>query len=1127
MNKLANLKIDIKKELVSTLLFSILFVVSLFSSIVSFAQTLPFNINNAEILEKSPNTVGNIEKINKDEIVNNITFHKVNDYVVYKLNIKSNMENQITILSINDDNENECIEYEYDKHENEMLNASSSFDFIVKVTYKKELVDITKRNQTNNVKFKIKYLEDNKEKEGEIIINPKTGDNLYKNYIVLFISSIGLILCITRCKNKKRKNKKLSKVAIFIITGVIITPIMTKAATTVFNVSIKTTISLFDKVIVTYIVDNQEKTLVNIFDTKVTELETPEKVGYTFVKWVYEDGTDFKKNDPVTEDIKIFAQFNANNYIVEFDGNKGIGEMSNQEMTYNIKKSLTKNTYKRTGYNFKGWNTKADGSGKSYDDEEEVQNLATSGNIKLYAMWELNIKVGDVVNYKAYRSSSDEELNLNYKYCVPNFETDAETGDTYFNDSISCDETYEDYIEFNSKDTVIWRVLSIDKESGKIELVGTKINHKISILGDARFENYMNIMSSIANVYGHGYGAESSRMISIEDIKKYSNYDSENYEGGQALSRYGLGLQVFPYGEKKKFEDSYLYKENINNDGIVEGYRSEKEYIEQYNATSTYYEYNANDYINNEEIYKLLFLEDNNDYKSYWLASQTGIVTSYDGYESSHIIYGARVVNNGMITAGYITTNDYLETGDAERVKENDNFSVTPIVTLSSNINLIYDEELELWNIDEIEKPSYIIKYDSSEIDYGASVSGTMNSQVINYGEKVKLNKNQYNVYGYDFMGWSTKKIVANPSNYEDDDIYASYIEFDDESEIKNLSVNGEIKLYAVWRAHITTIKFDKNSQNATGKMNNQTCNIPNPYSDFCYNNWIYYVNEGYTFEGWNTKPDGSGTSYKPIREYKEYYMTYIKKTELANIDEITLYAQWKESKIGDVVNYSVTINENQILDNWKILDTDEEGYTYLIYGDYLPNSAVPQSLIDSGKIGIYKTYSVFGMENRDNFVSVLKDSNNWSDLITLELKNASERINKTATATGTPTVTQFVNSWNKKYPKNPIIIRGDEEFGYYYYNIAQQNSGYNDLLYFPHKNYYKDTSGYWFASKTGNYGEEQQYSVVSLFYSGGLNNPFFRYQSSDEAIRPIICIPSSLLVRNGDGLSWDINYLN
>lgn len=75
-------------------------------------------------------------------------------------------------------------------------------------------------------------------------------------------------------------------------------------------------------------------------------------------------------------------------YQVAFDANEGTGTMSNQVFDYDVSDALTTNTFTRKGYVFTGWNTKPDGNGVSYDDEQTVQSLIdTSDVLTLYAMW--------------------------------------------------------------------------------------------------------------------------------------------------------------------------------------------------------------------------------------------------------------------------------------------------------------------------------------------------------------------------------------------------------------------------------------------------------------------------------------------------------------------------------------------------------------------------------------------------------------------------------------------------------------------------------------------------------------------------------------------------------------------
>ena len=63
--------------------------------------------------------------------------------------------------------------------------------------------------------------------------------------------------------------------------------------------------------------------------------------------------------------------------------------------------SLSQNRFVREGYTFLGWNSKADGSGKNYEEGAVIRNLGTSGQIlKLYALWKpdfVSLKQADVM----------------------------------------------------------------------------------------------------------------------------------------------------------------------------------------------------------------------------------------------------------------------------------------------------------------------------------------------------------------------------------------------------------------------------------------------------------------------------------------------------------------------------------------------------------------------------------------------------------------------------------------------------------------------------------------------------------------------------------------------------------
>lgn len=85
----------------------------------------------------------------------------------------------------------------------------------------------------------------------------------------------------------------------------------------------------------------------------------------------------------------LYPVWSANNYTIVFDANGGNGTMSALNMKYDKAEMLSKNTFTQSGYEFLGWNTKADGTGTSYTDEQSVMNLTSENNaeITLYAQW--------------------------------------------------------------------------------------------------------------------------------------------------------------------------------------------------------------------------------------------------------------------------------------------------------------------------------------------------------------------------------------------------------------------------------------------------------------------------------------------------------------------------------------------------------------------------------------------------------------------------------------------------------------------------------------------------------------------------------------------------------------------
>ncbi len=179
-----------------------------------------------------------------------------------------------------------------------------------------------------------------------------------------------------------------------------------------------------------------------------TEPTAPIRTGYT-LKWkLGEEDYDF--DTPVTSDIALTAVWTANNYFVQFNANGGSGDaMEPMELTYDGECTLPACTYTAPdGKAFKNcWNTAADGSGTSYDDEGRVRNLTgePNGTVVLYAQWGKDIatctatvpgQTLDGTSYIFYKFESANSGNVETGTTVYDGETLLTVGTDYVFDQV-------------------------------------------------------------------------------------------------------------------------------------------------------------------------------------------------------------------------------------------------------------------------------------------------------------------------------------------------------------------------------------------------------------------------------------------------------------------------------------------------------------------------------------------------------------------------------------------------------------------------------------------------------------------------------------------------------------------
>jgi len=125
-----------------------------------------------------------------------------------------------------------------------------------------------------------------------------------------------------------------------------------------------------------------------------TDLTSITKTGYALSGWntkadgtgeTYYPGQEYTMNS--TEPVTLYAMWTARSYSVVYDKNaeSATGNPIAFSHVFNENFEITDSVYTRAGYDFVGWNTKADGTGTTYHSGDSVK-LATTGTT-FYAQW--------------------------------------------------------------------------------------------------------------------------------------------------------------------------------------------------------------------------------------------------------------------------------------------------------------------------------------------------------------------------------------------------------------------------------------------------------------------------------------------------------------------------------------------------------------------------------------------------------------------------------------------------------------------------------------------------------------------------------------------------------------------
>lgn len=295
----------------------------------------------------------------------------------------------------------------------------------------------------------------------------------------------------------------------------------------------------------------------------------------------------------------------------------------------------------------------------------------------------------------------------------------------------------------------------------------------------------------------------------------------------------------------------------------------------------------------------------------------------------------------------------------------------------------------------------YSVKYDAN------GGSGTMSDTQVAKGDKVTVSTNSFINDGYAFDCWNTDK-DGKGTSYKNGDSFTP---------------SGDTTLYAQWKGVDYSVAFSANG--GSGSMSDEAMT----YGQEKALSANKFTRDMYDFTGWNTRPDGKGTSYKDGES--------VKNLTKSSGGTVKLYAQWKKSKwISQGQDVSKTDD-----------NTEHDTGSYIL--------TIPTKIQLSGGIGkvdVSQDYkvNVTGNLNQDSYVHVNASA---GDMSTGSLKLSVEQGKKLWTEADAWGSLQADGSRSGIESNDKITLTGTAESadaftGTVTYTSSESSSKYDDSTY-------------------------------------------------------------------------------
>ena len=587
------------------------------------------------------------------------------------------------------------------------------------------------------------------------------------------------------------------------------------------------------------------------------------RTGYTFGGWnttADGSGTSYVAGASFTMpavDVTLYAQWTIESYAVGYVANTtdavtGLPADANHD--YGSTVTVDAGTPTRTGYTFDGWNTAADGSGTTYFSGESITMPAAT--VTLYAQWDVN---GYNLSYNANTADTVRGIPLNsgHEYdstVTVDAGTPTRTGYTFGGWNTAADGSGTRYAAGASFTmpaagvtlyaqwtvdayTVRYDANAADAVTGLPADASYDYGSTVTVAGAPTRTGYtFNGWNSVAGGSGTHYAAGAGFTMSTADVTLYAQWTIASYTVSYAVNTTDTVTGTvasdadYEYGSTVTVDSGTLIRTgytfggwNTATDGSGTRYTADASFTMPAAGVTLYAQWTTNRYTLN-----------------YIINGTVASEVEYD-YGSTVTLAGAPI-RTGYTFTGWNTAAD----GSGTRYAADAGFTMPAAdVTLYAQ-----------WTI-----ASYTLSYNVNTTD--AVAGDTVASDTdYEYGSTVTVAGGTLTRTGYTFSGWNTAADGSGTS-------YAGGASF--------TMPGADVALYAQWMVNVYKVRYEANTQHGV--------KYHPADASYDYGSTVTVasgpVRHGYTFEGWNSAADGSGTRYAAGESFT------------MPASGVRLYAQW------------------------------------------------------------------------------------------------------------------------------------------------------------------------------------------------------------------------------------------